>query len=134
MLKEKNLKVTPQRIEILKYLDKNRTHPNAEEIYQGVKEDNPSISKTTVYNSLEKLKENNLIQSLSICPSEKRYDFNEQLHHHFYCKKCGRVIDLDFRCPNMEKIHEEIKSKGHQIDEAHGYFKGICKNCVKKNE
>ena len=50
LLKENSIKVTPQRLEILKYLDENRTHPTAYEIYSGLKEKNPSLSKTTVYN------------------------------------------------------------------------------------
>lgn len=132
MLKNNNLKVTPQRLEILKYLDKHRTHPTADEIHRSLKEKNPSLSKTTVYNSLEKLVEKNIIQSLTSCTSENHYDFNEKMHHHFICKQCGKVYDIDFKCPNIKKIKEKIREKGHCIDEIHGHSKGICKECIKK--
>ncbi len=132
MLKEKDLKVTHHRIAILKYLDKHRTHPTADEIYTELKKTNPSLSKTTVYNSLETLKLEGIIQNLSICATEARYDFNKDMHHHFLCTKCNRIYDIDFKCPNVEKIRHEIQSEGHKITEVHGYFKGICKNCIKK--
>ena len=128
LLKENLIKITPQRLEILRYLDDHRTHPTADQIYSDLKEKNPSLSKTTAYNSLKIFKEHSIIQTLTISGSELRYDFNCTMHHHFLCKKCGRIIDIDISCPNIEKIRKE----GYQIDEVHGYFKGVCKACLKK--
>lgn len=132
LLKEKNLKITHHRIAILTYLDQHRTHPTADEIYTQLKKTNPSLSKTTVYNSLEMLKKQGIIMSLSICKSESRYDFDSDIHHHFFCNQCNRIYDIDYKCPNIEKIHNKIQEEGHKIVETHGYFKGICKNCLKK--
>jgi len=128
ILKQNQLKITPQRLAIMKYLDEHRTHPTADRIYIDLKEKNPALSKTTVYNSVETLKEHGIIQSLTISGSESRYDFENKMHHHFLCKKCGIIIDIDIKCPNIGKIIES----GHNIEEVHGYFKGICKKCMKK--
>jgi len=128
LLKENSLKVTPQRLEILKYLDENRTHPTVDEIYCSLKEKSPALSKTTVYNSVEILKDNGLILSITISGSEFRYDYKHDIHHHFLCTKCGRITDIDISCPNIDKT---IKN-GYQIKEVHGYFKGICKDCGKE--
>ncbi len=128
ILKQNQLKITPQRLAIMKYLDENRTHPTADRIYIDLKEKNPALSKTTVYNSVETLKEHGIIQSLTISGSESRYDFENKMHHHFLCKKCGTIIDIDIKCPNIRKIIES----GHNVEEVHGYFKGICKKCMKK--
>lgn len=128
ILKQNQLKITPQRLAIMKYLDKNRTHPTADRIYIDLKEKNPALSKTTVYNSVETLKEHGIIQSLTISGSELRYDFENKMHHHFLCKKCGTIIDIDIKCPNIGKMLES----GHNVEEVHGYFKGICKKCLKK--
>jgi Fe2+ or Zn2+ uptake regulation protein len=128
MLKENSIKITPQRLEILRYLDDHRTHPKADQIYLDLKEKNPSLSKTTVYNSLEIFKEHGIIQTLTISGSELRYDFKCSMHRHFLCKKCGRIIDINSSCPYIEKVRKE----GYQIDEVHGYFKGVCKVCLKK--
>jgi Fe2+ or Zn2+ uptake regulation protein len=130
LLKENPIKITFQRLEILRYLDNHRTHPTADQIYSGLKGKNPSLSKTTVYNSLRIFKKYGIIQTLTISGSELRYDFKRSIHHHFLCKKCGKIIDIDSSCPHIEKIMEE----GYQIDEAHGYFKGICKECLQKEK
>ena len=128
ILKQNQLKITPQRLAIMKYLDEHRTHPTADRIYIDLKEKNPALSKTTVYNSVETLKEHGIIQSLTISGPESRYDFENKMHHHFLCKKCGIIIDIDIECPNIGKMLES----GHNVEEVHGYFKGICKKCLKK--
>ena len=66
LLKENMIKITPQRLIILKFLDENRIHPTVDEIFSELKEKNPSLSKTTVYNSLEILKKHGIIQALTI--------------------------------------------------------------------
>ena len=128
ILKKKSIKITPQRLEILKYLDENRNHPTADEIYKNLKENNPSLSKTTVYNSLEILNKYNIIHTISITGLESRYDIVNKMHHHFMCKSCGRIIDIEIECPNIKKTLEN----GHKIEEVHGYFKGKCKECIEK--
>ena len=128
LLKDHAIKVTPQRLEVLRYLDQHRTHPTVEHIYAALKTKHPSLSKTTIYNNLETLKKNHLVTVLSISGSESRYDLSKDLHHHFLCTRCGRIIDIDMTCPNMDKII----SGGHHIDEVHGYFKGICSTCLRK--
>ena len=130
LLKEKYIKITPQRLIVLKYLDENCTHPTADKIYSDLKSNNPSLSKTTVYNSLITLEQNGIIQSITISGSELRYDFKHKMHHHFFCKNCGKIFDIDIECPNIEKMNQF----GHQVEEIHGYIKGICKECLKKGE
>jgi Fe2+ or Zn2+ uptake regulation protein len=134
LFKENSIKITSQRLEVLRYLDDHRIHPTAEKIYSDLKEKNPSLSKTTVYNSLELFKEHGIIQSLTISGSELRYDYENKMHHHFLCIECGRVYDIDFKCPNIEKIRQKIRSEGYQINEVYGFFKGICKECLQKEK
>ena len=128
ILKDNYIKITSQRLLVLKYLDENCTHPTADQIYTDLKTNNPSLSKTTVYNSLETLANHGIIQVITISGSELRYDLEHGMHHHFYCKKCGKIIDIEISCPNVEKMSEY----GHKVEEIHGYIKGICKECLKK--
>jgi Fe2+ or Zn2+ uptake regulation protein len=130
LLKSNNLKITHQRLAILKYLDTHMTHPTADEIYSELKKKNPALSKTTIYNALETLQKNNLVQNLTISSSEQRYEIKEKMHHHFLCKKCGKIIDIEITCPNINKILKQ----GHHVMEVHGYFKGYCKECLKKDK
>jgi Fe2+ or Zn2+ uptake regulation protein len=127
LLKDHKIKITHQRLEILKYLDERKNHPTAEDIYEDLKKNQPSLSKTTIYNTVEKLKEEGVIQALDIS-GETRYDIKKNLHHHFLCIVCGKIIDIDLPCQNIEKITRQ----GYTIKEVHGYFKGICKECKKK--
>lgn len=128
ILRTNGLKVTPQRLEILRYLDTHRTHPTADTIYSELKVANPSLSKTTVYNTLQHLGEHGLVHILNISGSESRFDSNINQHHHFLCKKCGSIIDINIDCPNAKVV----EAGGHRIDEIHGYFKGVCASCIEK--
>jgi Fe2+ or Zn2+ uptake regulation protein len=130
LLKKNNLKITPQRLEIMRYLDKNMTHPDADTIYSDLKQENPSLSKTTVYNALDTLNQANILQTLTISESERRYDFNKGHHHHFLCKKCNQIYDIEVECPFLN----DMLSGEHKVEQVHGYFKGICKNCLKKKQ
>ncbi len=128
LLREKNLKVTPQRLEIIKYLDEKRVHPDADMIFTELKSKNPSLSRTTVYNTLELLMEHNVVTGLCISGKEMRYCYEETIHHHFLCKECGEIIGFDFDVPDLENL----MSRGFQVDEVHLYSKGLCKECAKK--
>lgn len=130
ILKNNNLKITHQRLEILQFLDTHSTHPTADEIYSELKKKNPALSKTTIYNALETLQKNNLVQNLTISSQEQRYEIKNEMHHHFLCKKCRKIIDIKITCPNLKKI----LSQGHMVEEVHGYFKGYCKECLKNDK
>ncbi|MEM0492492.1 MAG: Fur family transcriptional regulator [Candidatus Thermoplasmatota archaeon] len=124
LLKDHNLKITHQRLEVLRYLDEHRDHPTVEKIYTALKKREPSLSKTTVYNAVDKLKEEGVIQAINIS-GELRYDIKKDMHHHFLCTVCGSIIDIDISCQNIDKITKQ----GYVIKEVHGYFKGRCKEC-----
>lgn len=128
ILREKDLKVTPQRLEVLRYLDENRVHPTADDIYRALRSRNPSLSKTTVYNVLDVLNKYDLVDVLTISGTEARYDLKGSFHQHFLCKSCGRVIDIDVEGLCLDCVNQ----KGHEVEEVHGYFKGICRDCLKK--
>lgn len=131
ILKEKGLKPTYQRLKILEYLNKHaHRHPTVEMIYEALVGRIPTISMTTIYNTLNAFLEKNIASAVTITGTELRYDITTKSHHHFLCKKCGEIIDVDVKCPIIEK--QEVK--GHKIDEIHGYFKGVCKNCLSKRQ
>ena len=130
ILKENDIRCTHQRLEVLKYLDENRNHPTADMIFSDLKEENPSLSKTTVYNALNVLEDNEIIRSMSLNDPNTRYDYDTSTHYHFICEKCGRIIDFHLEYPDLEKIEEE----GHIINEVVGYIKGTCNNCKSKED
>lgn len=129
ILKSKNLKVTQHRIEILKYLDKNRTHPTLDTVYLYMKDKFPSISKMTVYNVIDSLVKNSLINSMRFVNStELRVDFETDVHFHFVCRECGNIFDINSEL-NMEEL---VKKNGHKPENYKVNIYGICKKCLKK--
>ena len=129
ILRDYGVTVTPQRIAVMQYLDTHRTHPDAETIYEDLKKETPSLSKTTIYNTLDMLRQHGLIQVLTI-GTKFRYDFNLHPHHHFRCTRCGAFIDI----PAGDATMDCIDTDGHRIDEVHVYLKGICKKCLIKEK
>ena len=81
----KGLKLTPQRAAIFEYLDGNKSHPSAEDIYLEIKKRYPMISFATVYKTLEALKSRGDILELSVDPERRRYDPDTGPHHHLIC-------------------------------------------------
>ena len=135
-LLEKGLKPTFQRLKVLEYMDKHKkSHPTAEMIYEAISPEIPTISITTVYNTLNAFLEKGLVSAETITGTEIRYDLSTTSHHHFLCEKCGAILDIDIRCPFIDRKIDTVN--GHKIIEVHGYFKGICKDCLislEKNE
>ena len=128
MLVEKGIKPTFQRIKILEYLEKHHNHPTVDMIYSALYKKVPTLSKTTVYNTLGVLSKHGLVSVLSTLDSEAHYEYNFNSHHHFICKVCHRIIDIDVPCTFRQYVEE----LGHKVEEVHGNFVGICKDCMEK--
>ncbi len=128
LLRQHGVPPSVQRIRIIEFLDNHRTHPTVDQIYTYLKDDIPTLSKTTVYNTLKRLADKGLVLELNLFEKEVRYEFNINPHIHFKCVKCGRIYDLNGSfSPYNDKTLE-----GHQITEHHINLKGICRNCLEK--
>lgn len=125
-LKDKGVVTTSQRIEVLDLIKGSREHPTAEDIYNAVRERFPTISLATIYNILDKLVEVGEVRQLSIRRDKACYDGETHTHHHFYCKRCHAIANIEIHCPTAN-AHEV---NGHKIDELQAYFYGTCKNCL----
>jgi len=125
------IKYSRQRECIKQFLASRHDHPTAETVYLNVKQNFPNISLGTVYRNLSLLTELGEIQKISTGIGPDRFDGNPAPHYHFFCRKCGCVMDLD-----MEGIDHINILAGSQFDgEIEGnitYFYGKCANCLKK--
>lgn len=130
LLKEKNVKPSLQRLKILEYLINSEDHPTVDIIFQDLNTEIPTLSKTTVYNSLNILVDAGLVKVVNIESSEARYEAAFEDHGHFKCKKCGKIYDFEI---DMKKIDLQIP-EGFEVSEKDIYFKGICKECFKKSK
>jgi len=126
-----NVRVTPQRLRILSYLKSTKTHPTAEEIYQNVSENCYGLSLATVYNTLNLLKEHNLVIELKYGDLASRFDGNMQEHYHVYCKTCGKVSDF-WGSPVTHLKSEAESNTGYLIDGVRLDLYGTCQTCQDK--
>lgn len=123
LLEKTSLKKTPQRLTILKTIEKYG-HIAIEDIYAEVKKQFPSISLATVYKNITALKEENILTEIHPKDSKVKFETTKQPHGHFVCKKCKEVFDFELQnsCnPSLAVIE--------QIETSEVYLYGICKKC-----
>ncbi|MDP8268556.1 MAG: Fur family transcriptional regulator [Candidatus Tenebribacter davisii] len=130
VLKEHNIAPSMQRVKILEYLRDYKTHPTADMIYQALVNDIPTLSKTTVYNTLKTFTENGILVALSLFDNEVRYEYNTDPHVHFKCMKCNKIYDLN----KTFDLYKNEFIDGHKVTEHYVNLKGICKSCLKEGK
>lgn len=124
--KKTDLKMTPQRMAILQYLEGNKDHPSVEDIYHEIRKTFPMISLATVYKTIEVLKKRGELLELTIDSTRRRYDPDTSRHHHLVCIECGTIADVhgDIHIEFPEKQGEPFKILSSHIE-----FYGICEKC-----
>jgi Fur family transcriptional regulator, peroxide stress response regulator len=125
-LRQFSIKPSVQRSAVMDFLLKNRIHPTIDEIYLALSPDMPTLSKTTVYNTLDLFVERGAVRALAIDERNARYDVDVSAHGHFMCKNCGKVHDIFNLNSNMFMIPETDDFKIHSVEIS--YF-GVCNTC-----
>lgn len=127
---EKGIKPSLQRIKIMDYLMENRSHPTIEMVYKQLLPEIPTLSKTTVYNTLKLLNKHHLVMTVNIDDSETRYDAHTNMHGHFKCYACQQIFDFEL---NESEISTSVLGNV-DIHEHHIYLKGVCQSCKGKDQ
>lgn len=126
------MKYSKQRELILKTLQENPIHPTADEIYQLLRLELPSISLGTVYRNLNQLSESGEVMKITGLDGSVHFDHNTYKHYHFICNKCNKVYDIPAKAiPNIENSVEECT--GLHVSECELVLKGLCRDCQKLN-
>jgi Fur family peroxide stress response transcriptional regulator len=128
-LKERDCRLTPQRMAVLKTLVVSDEHPSAEQIYERIKPDFPMTSLATVYKTVTLLKEMGEVLELGFGDGSNRYDGNKPYPHpHLICTRCGAIEDLDVNA--LSEIPQRIaRDTGYRIVSHRLDFFGICPKC-----
>jgi Fur family ferric uptake transcriptional regulator len=132
-LLEKGYRLTPQRIMVVDALHGAKPHISAEEIFQRVREKYPYANISTVYRTLDLLKELGLAAEISMGDGIVRYHARENSrHHHLVCTQCGSMSDLPES--DLEPLEKSlIKNHGFKADINHMAIFGLCSKCQKKS-
>lgn len=125
-LKNKGIHLSFQRIRVLEYLTQNLDHPTVDRIYMSLSQEIPTLSKTTIYNTLKMLENEGVVKLISIDGNEACYDIRTEPHGHFKCEHCGCIYDFvvnldSFTVQGLEEFH---------ISEKNVFFKGLCHKCL----
>ncbi len=121
-----NIKPSVQRMFIMDYLLENKIHPTADMIFNELYAKMPTLSRTTVYNTLKLLVEEKAIQMITIDEKNARYDADTSEHAHFKCKGCGEVFDVVVS--GIDEITVKADN-GFVVDDIQVYCRGYCKKC-----
>lgn len=118
LLTSHGVKPTPQRVVITQFLVGTHSHPTADDVLSAVRDSLPvSLSRATVYNTLNTLVEAGVIREVITEPGRTRYDANLDRHHHFVDVKTGKITDIPWQeVPDLPRhLAGKYKVNGYQI-------------------
>lgn len=128
-LSEYGIRPSVQRIAVMEYLLVHRTHPTAEEIFRALSPGLPTLSRTTVYNTLDLLVARGAVAHITIDPRFSRYDGDISLHGHFLCDRCGGLYDVP-----LGPLPTALYPKEHRVASAQLYYRGVCARCTQTHD
>jgi len=104
-------RITPERFEVMEAALDYEGHFGADDLYIEMKNLDSTISRATVYNTLELLVQCELISKRNFGENTTKYEsnFRRQVHDHLICMDCGRIVE--FVNPNLKKLPEEISNE-----------------------
>lgn len=129
-LLSKGIRPSPQRVAIMGYLQEHCTHPTVDEVFAALHTIMPTLSKTTIYNTLKLFEEKRAIQVINIDEKNVHLDSIMEPHAHFQCVRCGKIFDVPFE--NKDVTVNLVKSdalKDFEVLQEQIHYKGICPHC-----
>ena len=130
-LKEKGLKLTPQRMMIVDIIHDTKGHLTADEIIRYVQTKMPGVNKSTIYRTLVLLEEAGCVYRSEIDSQFIYHHDEEGHHHHLVCSRCGKTEDCDedVFAPVQKSLREKYNFR---VDFKHVVMNGICGECRSK--
>jgi Fur family peroxide stress response transcriptional regulator len=132
-VRDRNFRLTPQRLAIIRILAESRNHPTVDEVYLEVRAQFPTTSLATVYKTITLLKELNEILELGFPDGSNRYDGHKPYPHpHAICTRCRKIMDPEIS--SLEELSEEMRKKtGYRFSFHRLDFFGLCPECQRKS-
>ena len=130
-MKEKGLKITPQRLAIIQVLiERGNLHPGTRLIYEEAKKMRRSLSLSTTYATLNEFSRCGIIKTLEFDRMENRYESNLTDHINLICKGCKKI--MDFKLPFKIDTNEVARKSGFRVTDRRFEYYGYCEECKKK--
>lgn len=128
LLKEYNLKVTPQRLAIVEELY-YQGHMNIDDLYKNLLKKFPSISLATIYKNINSMLEKIFLNEVQIPNQKSVYELKKDEHSHVICKSCNSIIDVSLDTTPLAAQASELTN--YKLDQSSVVFSGLCSSCSK---
>jgi Fur family ferric uptake transcriptional regulator/Fur family peroxide stress response transcriptional regulator len=128
-LLEKRKRNTRQKAVVFQVVRDSSDHPTAEVVYERARRELPTISLGTVYRILKELVLEGKVREIVI-NKQSHFDRRTDFHHHFICKECGRIEDVE--TPLCRYTSKRLEEKGYIVEELEYKFYGLCNRCAEK--
>ena len=128
LLKEHRLKVTPQRLKILKMLE-TEGHLTIDRLYEGMRQEFPNVSLATIYKNINQMADSKLVLEVKIPGGKSVYEIIKAPHLHMVCDKCHKIEDIIVGTDSVIKAAEQ--ASGYIVQESFITLRGICPDCQK---
>ncbi|MBN2388387.1 MAG: transcriptional repressor [Anaerolineales bacterium] len=127
-LKERNFRLTPQRVELVRLIAISEGHPSAAQLYAAVRSRFPTMSQATVYKTLALLKDLDQVLEIDL-RDDSHYDGNRPgPHPHLICMQCNKIVDGDLEL-DLSSLRKLEETSGYQIVRPQITFYGLCSDC-----
>ncbi|MBO5369624.1 MAG: transcriptional repressor [Clostridia bacterium] len=124
LLADHSIKPSIVRVMIYDFLRTTKSHPTVDDIYREIHPKVPTLSKTTVYNTVKLFVSSGLIKALSIDGTQIRYDADIGHHGHFKCDLCCKVYDFHIGSDSESGL------EGFEVETREIFYTGKCKECI----
>lgn len=131
-LRRAGLRLTPQRMAIVREIAGDLTHPTAQDLFERLVPAFPTMSVATVYNTLDALSKQALVGTLRT-GGAVRFDPNREPHHHAICDACGLVVDLPAAPPSDAERASVARAVGFAVRAEERSYRGLCRACSETN-
>ena len=128
-LKEAGLRITPQRRAICAYLANTNSHPTPYQVYEALSTSHPEISRATVYNTLNTLRDLGVIVEMSFGDGQTRYETDPSPHINLVCLRCHKIEDFPGPLPLGDIERAAWEEFGFQAVTAKAEVFGFCREC-----
>jgi len=127
-LHARGFRMTSQRMAILHTLHHAGGHVSPTEVYERARRDQPGLTETTVYRTLEFLAAHGFALAAHVGNGKLVYELTEENHHHLICHACGKTVAVESAA--LTGLYEQLNaSTGYQLDSSHVTLFGLCPEC-----
>jgi len=131
ILKNKNLKITEQRLAVLQIISQYLKPLSIQDIFDKIDKKNLNVDKVTIYRIIDKFLEKQIVRQIDFHDNKIRYELNNDHHHHLVCKICGKIQPIHEACLSID-TDKILKDYDFSVEDHSLEFFGRCKDCLRK--